>query len=540
MDLRPVMVSRWILASCLLAAGLVGPGAQAGTDAPYDIVDVEKTLAFGYGAIIDRHLERTNAAGVALEAMRGLSHLDPAVTVTRLDNKVLLSVDDRQAGEYSAPAESEVEAWAHLTMAVAIDARALSPAIKEASGDQVLQAVFDATLAKLDRFSRYAAPKDAADHRASRDGISGIGLNVEMERDTARVIEVIAATPAQEAGVAIGDRITRIGGESLTGLDNDSLAHRLSGPVDSEIGLTIRPQDGQERALILRRKLILPSTVTTVAHDGVAAFKVSGFNQRTALSLTNELEAARAKLGADLKGVVLDLRGNPGGLLEQAVEIADLFITSGPIVSTKGRHPLASRSYQAQAGDIGEDLPLVVLVDGKTASAAEILAGALQDAGRAVVIGTNSYGKGTVQTVIHLPNDGEMTLTWSRFLTPSGYALHELGVLPTLCTADERSRPDRLIASVIDSPPPAIASLNLARWRAAPLNDAELRLRLRATCPCAKQGELALDMSLAEKLLNDRPTYARALALSAPPTAASTATTKPNSAQAGLSAQAPR
>ncbi|MBV5324033.1 MAG: S41 family peptidase, partial [Rhodospirillaceae bacterium] len=150
--------------------------------------------------------------------------------------------------------------------------------------------------------------------------------------------------------------------------------------------------------------------------------------------------------GGGLQGVILDLRGNPGGLLDKAVTVVDLFVAQGPILTTKGRHPEATNAFDAHPGDMGEDLAVVVLVDGRSASAAEIVASSLQDSGRAVVIGTNSYGKGTVQTVISLPNDGEITLTWSRFHTPSGYALHGLGVLPALCT----SAPGATPASIMD------------------------------------------------------------------------------------------
>jgi len=523
MDLQPNMVSRWVLASTLLVAGSCAPVSQrglSGTDpAPYDVAAAERTLVFGYTSITERHLEETNAAGVALDGMRGLAAIDPTLTVTRLDNKVLLSVANHQAAEYPAPADTDIDGWAHLTMAVAIDARAESSAVKDASGDKVIQAVFDAALIKLDRFSRYASPKDAQDHRANRNGFGGVGLRFEMEGGNARITEVMAETPSREAGLKVGDVITRVEGEPLTGLDRDGLSHRLRGPVASDVGLTIRHQDGQEQTLSLRRSLIVPTTVTTVLHDGFAEFKISSFNQRTAMSLTSELATARATLGSSLKGVVLDMRGNPGGLLDQAVEVADLFIATGPIVTTKGRHPLSSQSYEARPGDIGEDVPVVVLVDGKSASAAEIVTGALQDAGRAVVIGTNSYGKGTVQTVLRLPNDGEMTLTWSRFYTPSGYALHGLGVLPAICTADEKAVPDTLIASVVDSPAPAMVSLNLAQWRAVPLGDTDQRKRLRGTCPSAKQGDLALDMTLAEKLLGNNAAYAKALAVSARPAA---------------------
>ena len=225
---------------------------------------------------------------------------------------------------------------------------------------------------------------------------------------------------------------------------------------------------------------------------------------------------AKDQLGPAFKGVILDLRGNPGGLLDQAVIAADLFIPSGTIVQTRGRHPLSVQSYDAQEGGPGEGVPVVVLVDGKSASAAEILAGALEDSGHAIVIGTNSYGKGTVQTVIHLPNDGEMTLTWSRFFTPSGYALHGLGVLPTLCTAKTEQagtpiNPEDFLARATTLPH------DLDAWRRVRVEDTDSRAQLRDICPASPRLDLDSDLTLAEAMLSQPTLYQRALSLSTPP-----------------------
>lgn len=524
--MRRKSVGRWVLASCLLAAGSCAPSSQATLVSPgaaYDVVEAEQTLAFGYTSITERYLERVTAATVALEGMRGLTTLAPELVVTRLGGKVLLSASGRLVTEYPAPADDDVRGWARLTLTMAVDARGASSAVREASLDTVYQVVFDATLARLDPFSRYASPKEARDHRASRNGFGGIGIRFELVDGGARLIEVMDGTPAKAAGLKLGDIIVRVGDTPVAGLDREGLSGRLRGPEDSEVALTIRREGEMVETVTLRRALIVPPTVTATLKDGIAEFKIASFNQRTATNLAEALKAARGKLGASMKGVVLDLRGNPGGLLDQAVQMADLFVAHGPIVSTRGRHPLASQFYDARPGDLGESLPVVVLIDGKSASAAEILAGALQDAGRAVVIGTNSYGKGTVQTVIHLPNDGEMTLTWSRFYTPSGYALHGLGVLPALCTADDRQPPEKLLGDIADAKAGGALTAELSEWRAAKLDELERRKRLRAICPGSKHGEVALDLILAERLLGDRAAYGRALALSAPPALPATA-----------------
>jgi len=196
-----------------------------------------------------------------------------------------------------------------------------------------------------------------------------------------------------------------------------------------------------------------------------------------------------------LKGVVLDLRGNPGGLLHQSVRVADLFLDHGRIITTQGRHPDSDQYYEAGGRDIVAGLPVVVLIDGGSASAAEIVAAALQDRGRAVIVGTTSYGKGTVQTVISLPNSGELTLTWSRLVPPSGYLLHGHGVVPSLCTSGIRG-----------DDPEAVESVIAARWATMPA-DAPSTAR---ACPAERRID-DLELVVARRLLGDRATYVRAL-----------------------------
>lgn len=519
-------VARWIIAGSLFVAGSCAPVSQgplAGPHAPYDTAEAERTFVFGFNSIVERHLDRVSAATVAMEGMRGLGGIDPEIGVARVDDNVLLTASDRVVAEYPAPAEDDVRAWSRLTITLALDARGVSKAVEQADLEQIYEAVFDSTLSKLDMFSRYSGAKEAREHRASRNGFGGVGIKFDMVEGEAKVVEVMEAAPAAKAGMEVGDIITHVEGRSVSGMTKDDISGHLRGPVSSAVTVTVR-RGYKPLDLAIHRDLIVPPTVTaTLMPDGVAEFRITSFNQRTAASLAAEMKKARAEMGSAMKGVILDMRGNPGGLLDQAVSMADLFMKDGPIVSTKGRHPLASQAYEAREGDFAEDLPVVVLVDGKSASAAEIVTAALQDAGRAVVVGTNSYGKGTVQTVIRLPNDGEMTLTWSRFHTPSGYALHGLGVLPTICTADEGASPSGLADGVIHASLPAPVTANLSMWRHAKLEETDLRKQLRATCPSAKHGDLKLDMETAQRLLRDSGLYSRALQLSSPAAAATSA-----------------
>ena len=206
---------------------------------------------------------------------------------------------------------------------------------------------------------------------------------------------------------------------------------------------------------------------------------MTGFNQGTAAELKKTVDRAHREIGPGLKGLVIDLRGNPGGLLDQAVDAADLFIVGGRISTTRGRHPDSFQLFDATKGDIGDGVPIAVLVNGASASAAEVLAAALQDQGRAVLVGSGSFGKGTVQTVLRMPNDGELILTWARLLAPSGYILNKLGVLPTLCTSNAKDAEHVLADSLKDG----VADRQIALRRGADSANAEMRETIRKFCP---------------------------------------------------------
>ncbi len=478
--------------------------------------EAERTLTFGYSAINERYLDRVPIAEAALEGIRGFSRIDDTLAADRQGDKVVLTAGRQAVARYAAAADNDAAGWARLTLAAITDARRTSDKMHQASEDEVLEAVFDATLAHLDPFSRYAAPSEARNNRANRNGFAGIGVRYDkIGPQGVEITEVISESPASEAGLHDGDILTQIDGAAVTRMEIERVSEMLRGDIGSRVTLTVVRKDSRRSETVaVRRDLVIPPTVAMTLDDGIANIKISGFNQKTASSLKQAVREARAALGGRLNGVLLDLRGNPGGLLDQAVAMADLFMAHGRIVSTAGRHRHASQSYDASPGDLAEDLPLVLLVDGRSASASEILAAALQDSGRAVVIGTNSYGKGTVQTVIRMPNDGEMTLTWSRFHSPTGYALHGLGVLPTICTSDGTAKVDGMITAISAGGSPVAA--NLALWRASAIEQKDLRKQLRATCPSERHGYDPEESELAENLLRDRQLYARVLAVSLP------------------------
>jgi carboxyl-terminal processing protease len=276
--------------------------------------------------------------------------------------------------------------------------------------------------------------------------------------------------------------------------------------------------------------VILP-TVKVSRDGGTVVLQVASFNQNTTQQVVEALGAVKREMGPRLRGIVLDLRGNPGGLLDQAVSLSDVFIANGPIVSTVGRHPASRQFFEASGDSVVPQVPVVVLINGGSASSSEIVAAALQDVGRAVIVGSTSYGKGTVQTVLRLPNDGELTLTWAQLVAPSGYLLHDHGVVPNLCTSD-LSDDDNSVQVALQrasgsagppTPPPRRRTgLDEQAWS-----------QLRHSCP-ARQGDHQIDIKVAKRLLADPLLYSRATEgltpnpyLAAAPVASTRATAEP-------------
>lgn len=489
----------------------------------FPAAEAERVLSYGFDVIAERYLEPVTVEQLAVDGLRGLGQLDPGLAIALRDRHIELSTAERVVASFQTPSPDNAQDWAEVAVKMTVAARSVSPALAKASAEDVYAAVFDAILADLDHFSRYASAAEARSNRSRRNGFGGVGIRYAVEDGRLAIREVLPETPASRIGLHSGDAITHIDGAAVASLgDRDVISERMRGPINSALRLTVvRAGDTTASELTLRRGLVVPQTVTLAdTDDGIATIRISSFNQRTAKGVSEALDTAKRQLGRDLRGVLLDLRGNPGGLLDQAVAVSDLFINQGRIVFTRGRHPEAMQSYSARNGDTINGLPLVVVLDGRSASASEIVAAALQDSGRAVVIGSASYGKGTVQTVIRMPNDGEMTLTWSRFHSPSGYALHGLGVLPTVCVTDAAASPDALLAAMASTSAPL--ANQFALWRSTPLEDKQARQDLRTLCPPTNQADWASDTEVARRLLSDHALFARALSATAVKSAAMT------------------
>jgi carboxyl-terminal processing protease len=481
-----------------------------------DLALADRLFSVGYQDIADIYIDDVSAADLALAGLGNLSSLDPDVSVTRNGDRVTLIVDGRPAGSFTAPDSQDAEAWGALTASALRIGRARSLELDDAKAEQVYEVIFDGVLSELDGFSRYAGREEARENRASRDGFGGIGVRIRLIDEGVRILSVMEDTPAERSGLEDNDIIVEIDGAPTTGLSQREVVRRLRGPLRSRVALTIRRETGPaDLDIAVVRAHIVPQTVKYERHGNVAVLRLTGFNQSTTRTLREKLKFITSDIGAELSGIVLDLRGNPGGLLDQAVAVSDLFIGSGRIVSTHGRHPDSHQYFDADPDDLAQRHPMVALVNGNSASASEIVAAALQDSGRAVVIGSSSFGKGTVQTVLRLPNEGELTLTWARFHAPSGYGLNRRGVLPDLCTAGA----DLSAEEVLDRLRKGTLPIDRATQHRDVDPDDELGIEaLRSYCP-ARQGDSETDLEIARRLIENPELFARALGGEAPDTA---------------------
>ena len=331
-------------------------------------------------------------------------------------------------------AERKATVYEQLDLFGDIFERIRSQYVEEVDEGELIEAAINGMLTSLDPHSSYLSPDDAADMRVQTRGeFGGLGIEVTQEEGFVKVVSPIDGTPADDAGLEAGDFITHVDGESVLGLTLDEAVDMMRGPVGSEIIITIVREDQPEPfdVSIIRDTIKLTAVRSRVVGNTII-LRLTTFSDQTFPTMRDELNARVEELGGmeNVNGFIVDLRNNPGGLLTQAVRVSDAFLDSGEIVSTRGREPQDGDRFNAEPGDMAEGKPMVVLINGGSASASEIVAGALQDHRRAIVVGTKSFGKGSVQTVMPLRGDGAMRLTTARYYTPSGRSIQALGVSP--------------------------------------------------------------------------------------------------------------
>ncbi len=322
--------------------------------------------------------------------------------------------------------------------------RIRSEYVEEVSSKDLIEAAIDGMLTSLDPHSSYLSADDAAKMKVQTRGeFGGLGIEVTQQEGFVKVVSPIDGTPADAAGMEAGDFITHVDGQSLLGLTLDEAVGMMRGPVGSEIIITVvREGEDEPFDVSIIRDTIKLTAVRARTEGDTVVLRVTTFNDQTYPNLVDGLEKQVEEAGGmeNINGIVLDLRNNPGGLLNQAIRVTDAFLEKGEIVSTRGRYSRDSERYNAKAGDLANGKPIVVLINGGSASASEIVAGALQDHRRAIVVGTRSFGKGSVQTVMPLRGEGAMRLTTSRYYTPSGRSIQALGVSPNIIVEQPRRK----------------------------------------------------------------------------------------------------
>ncbi len=498
-----------LAALALSACAAIQGTEQPSQDASFAQPAAAEVITVGFNNISDKYIEPVELRRIGVEGLRGLGAIDAGITFADDNGELVMYEYGEEIGHMQLPAESDVRAWGAAVVALTEKARENSDQIRAASSEKIYEAIFDGALSDLDIFSRYAGMKEATRNRARRDGFGGIGIRFRTEDDVAVVTKVLEGTPAAESGMRPGDRIVKVAGRDVQGLQSGDITRLIRGPVHTQVTLTLsRPEAVQPFTIAVARSHIVPETVTWSVENGIGIVRIASFNQETANSLERVLDRALAPDAPPLAGLILDLRGNPGGLLRESIDVADMVLTQGDILRTSGRHPDSLHHYRAAGRDIAQGRPLVVIIDGKSASAAEIVAAALQDRDRAVVIGTSSYGKGSVQTVIRLPNDGEITLTWSKFVAPSGYYLHGLGVVPTVCTSGENEVAN--VAGILERALEGEMAAKTVSWRRRALLDDTERRKLRDGCP-AENRSGPFDLEIAKRLILNERMHTRAL-----------------------------
>ncbi len=308
--------------------------------------------------------------------------------------------------------------------------------VREVKDAELVESAINGMLMALDPHSSYLNPKNFSDMQVSTRGeYGGLGLEVTMDEGLVKVISPMDGTPAAKAGIKTGDLIATIDGMQIQGLTLTEAVDKMRGPVNSQIRLQIlRKGEKKPLDITITRAVIRVESVRWKQEGDISYIRITTFNEQTEDGLEKAVDQTKAKIGNRLKGIVVDLRNNPGGLLDQAISVSDAFLDQGEIVSTRGRRAGDTQRYNSRSGQIFSGVPVVVLVNEGSASASEIVAGALQDQKRARIVGTRSFGKGSVQTVIPLSGgvDGALRLTTAKYYTPSGRSIQATGIDPDI------------------------------------------------------------------------------------------------------------
>jgi carboxyl-terminal processing protease len=493
-----------------IAAGLYVP--QVAAAGGFNTAAAASVWASALSYIAPRALIAASIPQMTVWGLNGLTALDPDLTASLQHDTLRLYGPNALILSLPAPAANDAAGWGRAAAQIAAAAYAASAPLQQAGTQGLISSFFDELFNHFDPYSRYEPPQQAAQDQLFITGLAGTGLTLGRQGAAVIAASVAVDSPAAEAGITPGTQITAIDGRPASPNALAQLNTALNGIPGTTTTLhAIDPDDAVPSDIMLTRAFIPPQTVfpADFPHPApqVIGLKISSFNKGTSDNFSAALLAAMAaQPGA--KFLLLDLRGNRGGILRQAVLLADSLLPAGTIATAAGRDPDADQIFNAEGADLTGGLPLIVLVDGQTASAAEILAAALADNRRAVVIGSETLGKGLVQTLTALPDGGELYVTWSRVLAPRGWPLQSLGLMPQICTSLGPQGVSSQLASLKTGRNLLTPTIAAARAARAPLPIDRI-LAIRDVCPAAIGGDL--DFTAATALMASTPAYHAAL-----------------------------
>lgn len=509
-------VSRPVLLLLLVLLPALAPPAHAEPFTASRMLDqhmVANVMGAALAFMAPRTLEAVPLSDLTLWALRGLTTLDARLQPELSGGTLRLLAPGRVLLARAPPAPEDAAGWGQAVAELARAGWDASDAVRHAGQETLVHTLFDELFNHLDPYSRYAAPAEAQASRQRRAGRAGVGVQV-VERGGGFVIEqVVPGGPAAQAGVRAGDRLSAIDGAPTQGADLASIDALLSGPDGTQVELRLAGRDGRVRVVLMTRATVVPQTVGFERVGDLLVIRLTGFAGDTGAQLAQAIASGMAG-SKPPRGLVLDLRGNRGGLLLQAVAAAQVFLADGVVAATAGRDPQAAHVFRADGHDQSGGVPMVVLVDGRTASAAEILAAALADQHRAVVVGSATLGKGLVQTIAPLPDGGELLISWSRVLAPFGWPIQGLGVMPQVCTSLGEEQVARQFEALAHGSQPMLRALTRSRTARPPIPPAEI-LEIRNACPAAEGRDA--DLAAARRLIREPALYGAALIGPAPP-----------------------
>jgi carboxyl-terminal processing protease len=485
---------------------LVAP-AHAQPVPSFDPVLVANVYATALAFMTPRTLEPVAVSQLTVWGLRGFTALDPDLVAELRDGRLRLVVRDRVLVVQSPPADDDINGWAGTAAELSTAAVAASALVRRAGTQGIVQSFFDELFNHLDPYSRYVPPREAGEDRDRRSGLAGAGLRLVRRGTAITVSDAISDGPGAIAGIHPGDTILAVDGQSAQGKDARTVAKLIDGPEGTRVVIGWRSRDGRTHTVELERAMVPPETVYAQRIGSTLLVQVTAFNRSTDSHMARAIAQGIAGPRPS-DGIVLDLRGNRGGLLRQAVTALDALLPAGIVAITAGRAPESTRIWRTVSGELAENIPVVVMVDGRTASAAEIMAAALADRGRGVVVGSSTLGKGLVQTIAALPDGGELFVTWSRVLAPRGWPIQGLGVLPQVCTSLGQDALGSQLAALAHGRQPMAQALAIHHAARAPLPPAQI-LAMRSACPAAVGREADLDT--ARLLIHDPAAYAAAL-----------------------------